>query len=67
MVDHESSESEPSDNGEKGKEPEPESINVGEGMYQPTFNPLSPHLYELFAVIIHRGGAYGGHYHVLIR
>ncbi len=36
-------------------------------LYQPPFDPNSPHLYELFAVIIHGGGAYGGHYRVLVR
>lgn len=25
------------------------------------------HSYELFSVIIHKGGCYGGHYHVYIR
>jgi len=25
------------------------------------------HIYELFSVVVHRGGAHGGHYHALIR
>jgi len=27
----------------------------------------SEYVYELFSVIIHKGGCYGGHYHVYIR
>jgi len=27
----------------------------------------SEYMYELFSVIIHKGGCYGGHYHVYIR
>lgn len=27
----------------------------------------SPHRYQLFAVVVHAGSAYGGHYHALIR
>ncbi len=30
-------------------------------------DPTSPYLYDLFAVVIHIGGAYGGHYHAYIR
>ncbi|KAK2962837.1 putative Ubiquitin carboxyl-terminal hydrolase 47 [Blattamonas nauphoetae] len=33
----------------------------------PEVNFHSPFLYELCGVVIHSGGAYGGHYHVLIR
>lgn len=52
-----------SENKGKGREFMP----MEDGLVQPTFNPSSPHLYELFAVIIHSGGAYGGHYISLIR
>jgi ubiquitin C-terminal hydrolase len=38
-----------------------------EDIEQSEVDPLSPYLYELFAVIIHSGGAYGGHYHAHIR
>lgn len=34
---------------------------------QPTVDSSSPCIYELFAVVIHSGGAYGGHYHAYIR
>ena len=27
----------------------------------------SEYMYELFSVIIHKGGCYGGHYHVYIK
>lgn len=27
----------------------------------------SEYMYELFSVIIHKGGCYGGHYHVYVR
>ncbi|KAK2959546.1 putative Ubiquitin carboxyl-terminal hydrolase 47 [Blattamonas nauphoetae] len=33
----------------------------------PEVDFTSPHLFELCGVVIHSGGAYGGHYHVLIR
>lgn len=37
-------------------------------LYQPDIaNPNSDDLYQLFAVVVHSGGAYGGHYHALIR
>ncbi|KAK2962404.1 putative Ubiquitin carboxyl-terminal hydrolase 47 [Blattamonas nauphoetae] len=37
------------------------------GIPLPDINFHSPFLYELCGVVIHSGGAYGGHYHVLIR
>lgn len=33
----------------------------------PITNKDSPYIYELYGVVIHSGGAYGGHYHAYIR
>eukprot|EP01117_Protostelium_nocturnum_P014334 TRINITY_DN5452_c0_g1_i3.p1 TRINITY_DN5452_c0_g1~~TRINITY_DN5452_c0_g1_i3.p1 ORF type:complete len:1042 (-),score=382.12 TRINITY_DN5452_c0_g1_i3:49-3174(-) len=41
--------------------------NRAKRIEQPEIDLNSPHLYELFAVVIHSGGAYGGHYHTYIR
>lgn len=35
--------------------------------YLQTDGEESDYSYELFSVIIHKGGCYGGHYHVYIR
>jgi len=34
---------------------------------QPPYNPDSPHLYDLFAVVIHAGSAHAGHYYAYIK
>uniref|UniRef100_A0A672HUI4 Ubiquitin carboxyl-terminal hydrolase n=1 Tax=Salarias fasciatus TaxID=181472 RepID=A0A672HUI4_SALFA len=47
---------------ETGRYTFPLSINL-----RPFCEPDSDYSYELFSVIIHKGGCYGGHYHAYIR
>jgi len=44
-----------------------EETEVLKELIEEEYDVNSPLLYELFAVIIHRGTAYSGHYHALIR
>lgn len=37
------------------------------GLLTQAEQPDSEYTYELFSVIIHKGGCYGGHYHVYIK
>jgi len=44
-----------------------DAANKPPPLQQGPVDPSSAHLYDLFAVVIHQGGAHGGHYHALIR
>jgi hypothetical protein len=54
----------------KNKQKEKEEDEDNDGIRKIMQNEIdrnSNDLYELFGVVIHRGGAYGGHYHAFIR
>lgn len=52
------------DEKQKEKEEEEEEVTA---LAQNKIDLESNELYELFGVVIHKGGAYGGHYHAFIR
>ncbi|EGR30963.1 ubiquitin carboxyl-terminal hydrolase family protein, putative [Ichthyophthirius multifiliis] len=43
-------------------------LELDASLFCDQFNPNDEnHIYELYAVLIHKGGAYGGHYHAYVR